>query len=310
MWMILAALGADVLDRVAAIVDDEIIVLSEIYELGGEFIAEECKTPFGREACVDRVELEVLDALIQRALMRRELRKLKLEVGTEEVDQAIDSIVRDYGLADRNALRDEVEKSGVRWDAYRQQVREQLQVQRFQQRVLAPRVTVLDAEVEDLYQRTARGERTPVVTLEALGVVLPPEADARAAALEQVLNLIDALNDGSQDLAEAQELYDGAGVAAALGARPYKKGQLTPQLDAVVFDAELGTFLKPVLVGNVAMIVRVVTRETVEGEVRPFDEVAATLKNQLFQGKLEDAEEEWYQRARREAAVIVKLGAG
>lgn len=305
------ALGADaVVERVAAIVDDEVIALSEVYELGGEFIDEECKAPFGRERCVQRIELEVLDALIKRALVRRELTRLKINVGAEELDQTIDSIVRDYGMADRNALRAEVERSGVRWETYRQQIQEQLQVQRFQQRVLAPRVSVLDEEVLDAYQRTARGERTPVVTLDALGVVLPPDADAMAAALEQVRALIGALNAGEQDWAEARELYDGAGLSAALSGQPYKRGALTPQIDAVVFEAPLGTFLEPIRVGNVAMVVRVNTREFVAGEVKPFDEVAPVIKNQLFQRKLEDAEEEWYQRARREAAVIVKLPGG
>lgn len=308
MWLLGAAFAADaVLDRVAAVVDEQVIALSEVYELGADFIAEECKSPFGQAACVHQAELEVLDALIQRALVRRELEKLKVDVTSEEVDQTIDSIVRDYGMADRNALREEVEKSGVRWDAYRQQVREQLQVQRFQQRVLAPRVNVLDEEVEDVYQRTARGERTPMVVLDAIGVVLPPEGEAQAAALEQTVALVAALNAGTEDWLTARDLYDGAGVSAALGTKPYKKGQLTPQLDAVVFDAPLGTFLEPIRVGNVAMVVRVISREVIEGDLVPFDEVAPAIKNQLFEAKLEDAESEWYQRARREAAVAVKL---
>ncbi|MCB9673597.1 MAG: peptidyl-prolyl cis-trans isomerase [Alphaproteobacteria bacterium] len=307
LFVSLALASNGVVDRIAAVVDEDVIALSEIYELGGEFIDERCTSPFGRERCLHEAELEILDALVKRALMRRELNRLKIDVTSAEVDQAIDSIVRDYGMADRTALRTEVEASGLKWDAYRDQLREQLQVQRFQQRVLAPRVSVSDDEVRDLYQRTARTERAPVVQLDAIGIVLPPDEEAQAPVIEQSSALVAALNSGEQDWEEAKALYDGAGVSKALGGRPYKKGQLTPQLDEVVFDAEVGKFLEPIRVGNVLMIARVESRETVEGEVKPFEEVQVALQNQLFGMRVQEAEEEWYQRARREAAVRVLL---
>ena len=302
--------GAEgVLDRVAAVVDDDVIALSEVYDLGGEFIDERCSQPFGRNRCVYEAELEILDALIKRALMRGELDRLRIDVASTEVDQAIDSIVRDYGMADRSALRKEVEASGLRWDAYRSQLREQLQVQRFQQRILAPRVSVSDDEVADLYKRTARGERTPVVTLDALGIVLPPDAEAQEPVVQQATALVDALNSGEQDFLQAVELYDGAGLFKALGGKAQKKGSLIPQLDSVVYDAELDTFLAPIQVGNVLMIVRVTSREVTDGEVRPFEEIAEQLRNQVFSQKVQEAEAEWYQRARRESAVDVLLPA-
>jgi len=309
LWLSLAFATNGVVDRVAAVVDEDIIALSEVYELGAEFIGERCNKPFGKAQCEHEAELQILDALIKRSLMRRELDRLKLNVMSAEIDQAIDSIVRDYGMTDRAALRDEVEASGLRWDAYRQQLREQLQVQRFQQRILGPRVSVSDDEVEDMYKRTARSERTPTVTLDALGIVLPPDPEAQEPVIEQTVRLIASLNSGEQDLDEAKELYDGAGVAAALGGRAYKPGQLTPQLDAVVFEAELDTFLAPIRVGNILMVVRVNSRDMVDGDVKPFEEVAPALKNQLFAKKVEEAEEEWYQRSRREAAVEVLLAA-
>jgi parvulin-like peptidyl-prolyl isomerase len=299
----------NVVDRVAAVVDDDIIALSEVYDLGAEFIEERCKQPFARERCVYEAELEILDALIKRALMRGELDRLRIDVASTEIDQAIDSIVRDYGMADRAALRQEVESSGLRWDAYRQQLREQLQVQRFQQRILAPRVSVSDDEIADLYKRTARGERTPQVTLDALGIILPPDAEAQEPVIAQASLLVEALNSGEQDFEEAVELYDGANLAKAVGGKPQKKGALLPQIDAVVFDAELDTFLPPIQVGNMLVITRVTSRETIEGDVKPFEEIEAQLRNQVFSQKVQEAEAEWYQRARRESAVDVLLPA-
>src|SRR5687768_1902338 len=107
MYVLLAALTARaaVVDRVAAVVEDQVIMLSQVYELGAEFIAEKCGAPSG--PCVDEAELEVLDALIKRALVREELERLDMQVTGTDVDQAIDRILEQYGLEDRQTLRTE-----------------------------------------------------------------------------------------------------------------------------------------------------------------------------------------------------------
>ena len=42
LWLWLASADATTLDRVAATVNEDVIALSEIYELGGEFIEQRC----------------------------------------------------------------------------------------------------------------------------------------------------------------------------------------------------------------------------------------------------------------------------
>src|SRR5262245_7648330 len=100
-WMTAALADPMVVDRVAAVVNDEVIALSEIYEIGGDFIRQKCPTL--EDSCVDGAELEVLDALIRRALIHQELKKLQLDVTAQDVDQAIDRTVQSYGLPDRQA---------------------------------------------------------------------------------------------------------------------------------------------------------------------------------------------------------------
>ena len=299
-------LAADgVVDRVAAVVDEDIVLLSDVYDLGKDFVAQTCSGPVGRDRCIWEAENQILDALIRRALIKRELDRLQSGVTSADVDQAIDSIVRDYGLSDRDALRSEVTASGLSWESYRQQLRDQLQVQRFQQRVLLPRVSVSEDEVKDLYDRTARGQVSDAVVLQALGIVLPPEG-AEAARI-QVDALVQQLRDGAIDFEAARERYDAAGLGQAIGDRAYQKGQLTPQLEAVVFDAPVDQVLDPVEVGNMVMVVKVVERKKVEGDVKPYEEIRDGLEQQVIMRKVEEAEDAWYQRMRREVSVKVLL---
>jgi peptidyl-prolyl cis-trans isomerase SurA len=304
-WLAWAFAADGVVDRVVAVVDEDIVLLSDVYDLGGDFVKQSCTRPFNQARCVYEAETQILDTLVKRSLIKRELDRLSTPVTSTDVDQAIDSIVRDYGMANRDALRGEVEASGLTWSAYRQQLRDQLMVQRFQQRVLLPRVTVADDEVKDLYDRTARSEAGEALVLDAFGVVLPPEGQEETIAL--VDDLVERLNAGDIDFEIARREYDAAGLGAALGGRPYKKGELAPAIDAVVFDAPMDVVLDPIRVGSVLMVVRVVGKEAVEGDVKPFEEVAPALRNQLTMQRVEEAEETWYQRMRREVAVQVLL---
>jgi hypothetical protein len=62
LWLAIAGAGAVTVDRVAAIVNDDVIAWSEIYEIGSEFIAPRATGPSGRRSA----ELEVLESLIMR----------------------------------------------------------------------------------------------------------------------------------------------------------------------------------------------------------------------------------------------------
>ncbi len=304
-----ASAATGVVDRIAAVVEGEVIALSEVYELGKPYVAQAC--PDRAAPCVRGVEMEVLDALIRRTLIRQELNDLGLQVTAADVDQAIDRTVREFKLEDRATLRREVEASGKRWDQYRDELFEYLRTQNFQSRVLAPRVTINDDELQDAYKRSARREKKQVVALSALGIVVPetvtPEEEAEM--VEQTVALVAALNSGAMEWAEAQDDYDGAGLEQAIGGQVYGQGELLEPIDEAVFGAGVvpGQVLEPIRLGQVLAVIRVDERKEKEGDILPFEDVKPELRNQLMMSKIEEAEEQWYQRARREAAVDVKL---
>jgi len=179
------AARAALVDRVAAVVDDEVITLSEVYDMGGPFIDERCPEP-GDGSCRLDIELQVLESLILRVLMRQELQKLGLDITAEEMDRTIDQIARDNDMESREQLRTEVESAGMRWDAYEDQLREQVRQMRFQEAIIRPRITVTEDEMVDLYKRIMREfERPPQATIQALTLAVP-EGSGETGLVEAV----------------------------------------------------------------------------------------------------------------------------
>ena len=96
LWLALTAHAATV-DRVAAVVNDEVIALSEVYDLGDSYIRQAC--PRMQPDCITQAEVQVLESLIQRSLIRQELYRLGMQVTAEEIDRTIDQVGRDNGLS-------------------------------------------------------------------------------------------------------------------------------------------------------------------------------------------------------------------
>jgi len=302
------AADAGVVDRIAATVNDQVITQSEIYEIGRDYIRQRCASVMSTR-CEREMELEVLDALIKRDLIRDELVRLQMRVTTEDIDVAINQAVRDGGFEDRQALREEYEQQGIRWDFVREDIANRLRLQRFQQRVLLPRVTVAEDEVLDAYQRTARGEREVEVELQGLGIVVPADADqqTRIDMVAQAAELVKQINAEEVTWEAAVAEYDSAGLNEIVTGRTYEQGDLDETLDKVVFSAEVGVTQAPVLVGEILFVIRVVNKGLGESRVVAFEEVEEQLRMQIFQEKVAEAEEEWYQRARRAAHIDILL---
>lgn len=307
LWV--APVWATPVDRVAAVVGDDVIAWSEIYDVGGEFIEQRCPVDDAKGSCRRTAELEVLDALIRNALIQQKLAELGYATTSDEVDHAIDRVALDYGLPDREALRVEVEKAGVAWEDYRAQLRDQIQQLKFTENVIRPRVTVTDAEVEDLYRRMAR-EVTGATQLALQGFFvgvgeLTPEA--RAAKLTEIQGVIADLRAGKRDWVTTVVQLDTGPYGAKNGEMgTFAKGQLAPAVEAAVWDAPVDSYVGPIDLGPGVLVVRVMGRSA-SSDIQPLEAVREQLRAKLVEDRLEDEVIQWYQQTRRHAAVKVLL---
>ncbi len=306
---LLSPVRAAVVDRVAAVVNEEVITLSEVYDLGSVFIDQRCPPPQSSEDCRGEAELEVLDSLIMRSLIRQELHRLGLTVTGSEVDRTIDSIARDNDYETRDELRSAVEASGMRWDTYREQLSEQLMQMKFTENVVRPRVAVTDDELEDLYKRQARDYAgPPLVKLSATLLAVPPQTgpEALAALVGLAKDASAAINRGDSSWEQLPEVLAGA-QQQPMGAKPVPLTDLAGPLAEAVHGLDVGQVSEPVLLAGSLILLRVDNRQA--SDVLPFQEVSEQLRQQVYEQKIDEEVQQWYLQARRRAAVKVLLGA-
>lgn len=302
--LLLGQARAATVDRVAAVVNDEVITLSEVYDFASDFIDQRAATgPESRRAA----ELEVLDSLVERALIRQEIGRLGIDLEEVDVDRAIDDIARRNGM-DREQLRDAVQAQGMSWTQYRDEIRESLRQQQFTGYIMQTRITVDEDELRDLYKRSlAESPPAAVLDLGAFMLTLPAGADqatvdATVARAEAARQRVAA---GEDFVAVATEVDQGGFAARGARMGTVREGELRPELEVPALAAEPGTTTPPIVTDAGVLVLYIFDRQTEEPP--GFEDRRQELEAQLYEGRVEDEIDQWVQQARRQSAVEIKL---
>ncbi len=294
-------------DRIAAVVNDEVVTLSEVYELGRDFI--ETRAQNGSPAERRTAELEVLDSLIRRCLVEQTVTELQIDATNDDVDRAVSDIARRNGV-DVPALRKEIERSGVQWQQYRDEIQEVLREQKFTQMLIRPRIVENEDEIRSAYQRMVAGADQPErAELGAIFLAYPPEAtDADKAKLVERAAAVRARVTGGEPFAAVSAEVDQGPYGANGGAMgTFVDGELVGDLNGPVFATAVGDVTPPIATAQGVFLIEVRKREAVP--VRPYEAVRDEIAAKVFEGRIEREKDAWYQQARREAAVVIKLEA-
>lgn len=133
-------------DGIAAVVNKDVITLGQLAERTHEAQEQLARQKIAAPD-LQTLRKQVLNRMITNELERQEAKRLGIEVSDEQLQAAIKSV------ADRNKisvdrLRAEVTKTGVTWDAYQQQVRQEVLEDALRQRAVDSNIRVSDADVD------------------------------------------------------------------------------------------------------------------------------------------------------------------
>ena len=304
--LLLALMGtvtAAVVDRVAAVVDDEVITLSEVYELGRTFIDERTSQGEGTAAQRRAAELEVLDSIIRRRMITQYLQQIEMDVNDEHIERAIDDVARRHGV-ERTDLRAEVERSGVTWGTYREEIRASLREQSFGQ-MIRSRVVENEDQIRDAYGRMQAGADLPLVV--ELGAIYLAYAavEAKEAALQKAEMIRGRVTSGESFGALSAEFDNGPYGAKDGDMGSYSEGELVDVLNGPAFSVEVGAVSAPITTEQGVFLLEIRSRE--KQPLRPYEEVRDEIAARIYEGQIEREKDTWYQQRRRTASVEIHL---
>lgn len=200
-------LSSDTLDQVIAVVDEDVILRSELDRAVNNILAQYA----GRAAQLPPravLERQVLERLIFIRLQVQRAESTGIRVSDTELDQAVMRLAQENN-ASVDQLRASLERDGFSYDEFRKTMREELQVQRLRQRFVQSRVQVTETEVDILL--ASGGLKRGEVRLSHILVGVPDGASAEQirAAREKAERVRREIDEGLDFASAAIRYSDG-----------------------------------------------------------------------------------------------------
>jgi peptidyl-prolyl cis-trans isomerase SurA len=136
----------EILDGIAAQVDNQVVLISEVHEIAGP-IEERMRAQGVRDADVLMMRSDVLDRLIDNKLVHNMVFRLELRASEEDVDAAIAGIAGETGLSVEQLVRS-VTSHGLTFDEYRAKIRDEIERSKVIGAVVRSKVRVSESEVK------------------------------------------------------------------------------------------------------------------------------------------------------------------
>ena len=205
--------GDQRLDRIVAVVDDGIILQSELNEAVRSVQQQYASEP-GQLPPQDVLQRQVLDRLVLMKLQVQRADDQGIRVSDADVDQAVAAVAQQNKMAPEQ-LRAAVEQEGSSFAAFRQQLSDQLVAQRLHESVVRDQVSISDSEINNLLASPTY--KAGEVHLAHIQVSVPSGGNANdiQAAQKKALDAIDAIKGGMDFKAaairysDAQDALDG-----------------------------------------------------------------------------------------------------
>ncbi len=303
------SLQAEVADRIVAVVNDEVITLSELDSAFEPYQAkiEASYRGTGRDNALSDAKTGLLNRMIDNMLMEQQARKAGIVIRDEEVAGAIRDLLERRKISREDMLK-ALEREGTTLEAYEKGIRDQLKRIRLIQREIKSKVAVSDEEIGEYYLKHREDyEGKDMVRLKQIFIALPKGIDAggkeqRRAEAEAIRK---RLKDGEPfDLLSAR--YSQGPAAAAGGDIGFiEKGMILPEVEEAAFSLPLHE-ISEVIESPVGFhIIQVIDRRG-EG-IKAIETVREEIRERIDQEKMEKKFAEWLQELRTKSHIEIKL---
>ncbi|MEO4048844.1 peptidylprolyl isomerase [Pseudomonas sp. CAU 1711] len=260
------------LDRVVAIVDNDVIMYSQLDQRLRE-VEQTIDKRGGQLPPQDVLQQQVLERLIVENLQLQIGERSGIRITDEELNQAMASIAQRNRLS-LEQFREALVRDGLSYDQAREQIRREMVISRVRQRRVAERIQVTDQEVQNfLASDLGQMHLSEEYRLANILISVPDAAspDQVRAAAQKTAELYDSLRAGA-DFAQAA-LSNSAGDNALEGGEIgwRKAAQLPPAFVEMLRSLNPGDVAQPVRMPSGFMIVKLLDKRGGDTQVR--DEV-------------------------------------
>jgi peptidyl-prolyl cis-trans isomerase SurA len=297
--------GKEVIDAIVAVVNGDIITLSDfkkqdeiLYQsLASQYEGEELREAY------EKSRENLLDGMITDLLLVQEAKKQEIDVSAQ-LEKVVEDLKEQYGFNSDEDLRRAMGQQGVDYDIWLDHQERELLKEGVLFYSFGKDIVVDDTEVINYY-RQHQEEFIEPTSFELKAIYLSDAGKVKEEINGKMDEIKGKLEAGEmfEDLAEKYSEGPYKETRGELGS--FKKGTLDRILEQAVEGLELGEVTPWIQTSNGWYLLKLVDKE--EEHVKDFDEVRAEIENRIFQRERQEKTIKYLEELREKSYIEIKI---
>ena len=250
-----------------------------------------------------QIQQEVADQLIVQELLWQEAQRLDFVVEDEYVDTRLQEMKSGFDREMDFLFR--IEEGGFTEETFREDIRQQVSVQRMISEGISSGIAVSDEDVEHFYNTNIEQMQKPI-EVHARHILITPASTALAdhqAAKAEADAILAEVRDGADFVEIASNRSQGPSAARGGDLGYFGPGQMAPAFEQAAFALQPGELSEVVQTQFGYHVIRVEGRRG--GEVAPIEETTDQIREYLTELALQNAVEVLLTNLREEGEVEI-----
>jgi peptidyl-prolyl cis-trans isomerase SurA len=297
---------SEMIDRVVAVVNDQVITLSEVNEDGQTFFRKisEQVTPDELSEAIARAREEVLSRLIDKLLIAQEAKKLQISVSDQDVSAAAERIQNQKGI-DHETFLAELAAMGLTEASYLDNLKNQILQSKLINYEVRSRIVITDNQIIDYYDNNyTRRLNNEGYYLLQMGFSWTSDGSGRDEALERAERVRNLALAG-QDFGELAKKFSDLPSARDNGdIGELQESDMAEAMRAAITPLTAGEVSQIIETGAGFQFFKLVSSQ--QGGIvyqAPFESVKEQIRDELYEEQLKKEFEIWVTKIKDEAYI-------
>jgi peptidyl-prolyl cis-trans isomerase SurA len=301
--------GGAVVDRIVAVVNQEIITFSEIEKWSLPFQKEiRVEDRLERQERVQEVFRKVLDKIIEDKLIEQEAKKIGIKVSNKEIEGAVED-VKQRNKINQEELEKALAAEGLTLEAFKKDLEKRILRTKFIRSAVTVEQKPGEKELREFFQNNANQYRVSESYRPAHILFLIPQGgtpDEIRGIRRKGQRVLERIREGTDFVQMAMEYSEDTSTRKEGGDLGYfKKGELLPALEKEAIRLQVGEVSGLIRTEVGFHILKLLDRRG--GKPPPFEEIKEKVEADYYEKELEKALQQFLTKLKEKSVIEIKL---
>lgn len=297
---------AEVVDRIVAVVNNEIVTLSELKDFSKKVSKNgmiDDLLLFGQR--VDSLkgnETAQLNYLINEKILDSEIKRLNLSVTIERVEQEIRDIAKKNGVS-RTELMSAIKAQGMNASDYQAFIKTRIERQSLIEQEITSKIRVSDEDVMAQYSRMNPNADAGIYEYSLAHILFNPRKGGAEAALERARAALGKIRSGTAFEVVAEQTSEDPHFSTGGVLGTFKAGEFNSEMEKAVQGLGAGDVSEVVQTKGGFHIIKVLSKKIITDP--RFEREKEKIRAQLFEKSFQKHFKNWIEEKREDSFIRI-----